>query len=127
MTNPDDETPSPGDLAKTEFERILSRTAGTEHYKLTLFVTGTTVKSAMAVATVRGLLEKHLPGRYELEVVDIYQSPERLKGDQIVAAPTLLKREPFPVQKLVGNLHDADRVLIGLNLKPTEPVNWMEL
>ncbi|RYD45521.1 MAG: thiol-disulfide isomerase, partial [Verrucomicrobiaceae bacterium] len=83
---------SASDLAKQEFDRLLSEAQDKAFYRLTLFVTGQTSKSMLAVATVRNLCESHLAGRYELEVVDIYQSPERLADDQIVAAPTLFKR-----------------------------------
>lgn len=117
------------DLAKLEFDRMLSGSPDEGFYKMTLFVTGHTAKSMLAVATVRKLCESHLLGRYELEVVDIYQSPERLAGDQIVAAPTLFKREPIPQQKVVGNLHDTERVLMALNLgsQAKTEVNWAEL
>jgi len=120
---------SASDLAKLEFDRLLSGSPDESFYRMTLFVTGHTSKSILAVATVRKLCETHLNGRYELEVVDIYQSPERLAGDQIVAAPTLFKREPVPAQKVVGNLHDAERVLMALNLKTQSEneINWAEL
>ena len=125
-TNPDELSAS--DLAKLEFDRVLNRSPDETFYRMTLFVTGHTAKSILAVATVRQLCETHLRDRYELEVVDIYQSPERLASDQIVAAPTLYKREPIPPQKLVGNLHDAERVLVALNLKSRAETefNWAE-
>ena len=120
---------SASDLAKQEFDRLLSDARDKAFYRMTLFVTGQTAKSTLAVATVRNLCESHLSGRYELEVIDIYQSPERLADDQIVAAPTLFKREPEPEQKVVGNLHNRERVLMALNLRSetqTE-INWAEL
>jgi circadian clock protein KaiB len=124
-----DDGQSASDLAKLEFDRLLSGSPDEAFYRMTLFVTGHTAKSILAVATVRTLCESHLSGRYELEVVDIYQSPERLAGDQIVAAPTLFKREPVPQQKLVGNLHDPERVLMALNLgsQTKTDINWAEL
>jgi len=120
---------SPSEQTRLEFERLLNGTPAQEHYVLVLFVTGTTPKSSQAISVVRTLCEKHLAGRYELEVVDIYQSPGRLAGDQILAAPTLLKKEPFPAMRLVGNLDDSERVLIGLNLKNPAPnnINWLEV
>jgi len=121
------ERASNSEETRQEFERLLGEAPGQGHYVLVLFVTGSTSKSAQAIASVRSLCEEHLTGHYELEVVDIYQSPERLAGDQIIAAPTLLKREPFPVQRLVGNLGDQERVLIGLNLKPQHNINWLEI
>lgn len=125
--HPDGER-SASDLAKIEFDRLVSDSPDESFYRMTLFVTGQTAKSILAVATVRKLCESHLSGRYELEVVDIYQSPERLAHDQIVAAPTLFKREPIPEQKVVGNLHDPARVLMALNLNQSKTeINWAEL
>src|ERR1700748_816391 len=98
------------------FERILAAERDRDHFVLILYVTGTTARSAQAVATVRLLCETHLAGRDELDVVDIYQNPERLSADQIVAAPTLLKKEPMPEQRFVGNLADPERVMLGLKL-----------
>ena len=120
---------SASDQAKIEFDRLLDGSPDETFYRLTLFVTGHTAKSMLAVATVRSLCETHLVGRYELEVVDIYQSPERLSKDQIVAAPTLFKREPMPEQKVVGNLHDRERVMMALNLtsESQSEINWAEL
>lgn len=114
--SPYGDSPSPSDETRLEFDRLLSGAPVQERYVLVLFVTGSTLKSAQAISVIRSLCEKHLAGRYELEVVDIYQSPGRLAEDQILAAPTLLKKEPLPVQRLVGNLDNSERVLIGLNL-----------
>lgn len=120
---------SPSDETRLEFERLLSGAPSQDHYVLVLFVTGSTPKSLQAISVIRSLCEKYLANRYELEVVDIYQSPGRLAGDQILAAPTLLKKEPFPTQRLVGNLDNSERVLIGLNLKSpsVENINWLEV
>jgi circadian clock protein KaiB len=115
---------SPGEQTREEFERILhAEPKNLDYYILVLFVTGNTLRSAQAVATVRALCEEHLSGRYELDVVDIYQNPERLVADQIVAAPTLLKKSPMPLQRLVGNLSNPERVLRGLNLKSRSESN----
>ena len=127
MTEPEPPPLSPGEQTRLEFERLLREEPAEERYVLVLYVTGNTLRSAQAVANVRKLCEENLAGRYELEVVDIYQTPARLADDQIVAAPTLLKKEPMPEQRLVGNLADPERVLIGLNLKTRENVNWIEL
>jgi circadian clock protein KaiB len=114
---------SPGEQTRDEFERILDAGPDLQRYILVLFVTGNTLRSAQAVATVRALCEEYLSGRYELDVVDIYQNPERLAADQIVAAPTLLKKSPMPLQRLVGNLANPERVLLGLNLKSRSESN----
>lgn len=127
MTTSTDGDSSASDQTREEFERLLNANPEQSHYVLVLYVTGSTSRSAQAISSVRSLCEEHLTGRYELEVVDIYQSPERLAGDQIIAAPTLVKKEPFPAQRLVGNLGDPERVLIGLNLKTQPGINWLEL
>ena len=87
-------------------------------YVLRLYVTGATPRSTLAVATIKRLCELHLAGRYDLEVIDLYQQPARAKLDQIIAVPTLVKEAPLPVRKLIGDLSDPDRVLIALNLIP---------
>jgi len=101
-----------------EFERRLD-TAGQEKYLLVLYVSGMTPRSADAIARTRAICEEHLHGRYELRVVDIYQQPELARGDQIIAAPTLIKKLPPPLRRLVGDLSDKDRVLVGLDLQQT--------
>lgn len=86
-------------------------------YVLRLYVTGMTPRSIEAVATIKALCEEHLSGRYDLEVVDIYQHPQLAKDEQIVAVPTLVKKLPAPLRRLIGNLSDVDRVLFGLDLR----------
>jgi circadian clock protein KaiB len=88
------------------------------HYQLWLFVTGTTPRSARAIQNIRAICEEYLPGRYDLVVIDIYQHPEHVKTEQIVVTPTLVKRLPMPVRKLIGDLSDTARVLIGLDIAP---------
>ncbi|HEX3178995.1 MAG TPA: circadian clock KaiB family protein [Methylomirabilota bacterium] len=89
-----------------------------ERYVLRLYVTGTTARSTRAIANVRRICEEHLRNRYDLEVIDIYQQPMLAKGDQIIAAPTLVKHLPLPLRKLIGDMSDKDRVLMGLDLRP---------
>lgn len=127
MSAPEDVVNSGSDETRLEFEKFLDQAPARDHYVLALYVTGNTSRSAQAVSNIRRLCEEHLTGRYELEVIDIYQNPGRLAGDQIVAAPTLVKREPFPAQRLVGNLDDSERVMIGLNLKSEQTINWLEV
>jgi circadian clock protein KaiB len=86
---------------------------------LRLYVTGSTPRSARSIFNIRKLCEERLSGRYKLEVIDIYQQPELAREEQIVAAPTLIKKLPLPLRKLVGDLSDQERVLVGLDLKPT--------
>lgn len=77
---------------------------------MTLFVTGITVRSGRAVANVRDFCEGELAGDYELEVVDLYQTPERARSDQIVAAPTLIRHEPKPTRRVIGDMSDRRRL-----------------
>jgi len=91
-----------------------------EHYRLRLFVTGTTPRSARAIQNIRAICEDHLHDRYDLEVIDIYQHPEHVKAEQIVVTPTLVKQFPLPVRKLIGDLSDRDRVLVGLDIVPRQ-------
>jgi circadian clock protein KaiB len=86
------------------------------HYRLRLFVTGTTPRSARAIQNIRNICEENLPGRYKLEVIDIYQHPELVTTEQIVVTPTLVKQFPLPVRKLIGDLSDTERVLAGLDI-----------
>ena len=88
-------------------------------YTLRLYITGKTPRSLRAITSVKELCERHLPGRYHLQVVDIYQQPALAEGDQIVVAPTLVKRSPAPLRRVMGNLSDSHRVLSSLDLQPT--------
>jgi len=101
--------------ARELFEQ-LTRPAVAERYVLRLFVTGMSPRSTAAVAAVKHVCEEHLPGSYELEVVDLYRSPELARREQVVAAPTLVKSEPAPERRLIGNLSDHLRLLRGLGL-----------
>lgn len=87
-------------------------------YVLRLFVTGQTPRSVRAIANLRAVLEGELPGRYDLEVIDIYRSPEAIRENQIIAAPTLLKLFPEPVRRIIGDLSNVERVLRGLDIEP---------
>ncbi|HEU5182817.1 MAG TPA: circadian clock KaiB family protein [Candidatus Polarisedimenticolia bacterium] len=100
------------------FERLLERGPSQERYVLRLYVTGMTPRSSEAVAAVKSICREHLEGRYELEVIDLYQQPHLAREAQIVAMPTLVKKLPRPLRRLIGDLQDEDRVLAGLNLEP---------
>jgi len=88
----------------------------THRYVLRLYVTGKTPRSTQAVENVRAICDEYLEGRYDLEVIDIYQQPTLLAGEQIVAAPTLVKKHPLPMRRLVGDMSNRRRVLLGLDL-----------
>ncbi len=91
-------------------------------YVLRLYITGATPKSTEAMMNIKRICEEHLAGRYELEVIDIYQQPDLAKGAQVIAAPTLVKKLPPPLRKFIGNMRDVDRILVGLDLKPKDEV-----
>jgi circadian clock protein KaiB len=102
-----------------EFERPRQK-PGEGKYLLKLYITGTTPKSIKAVMNIKKICEEHLKGRYDLEVVDIYQQPVLAKGEQIIAAPTLIRKLPLPLRKLIGDMSDTERILVGLDLRPKE-------
>ena len=92
----------------------------TEHYTLRLYVTGTTPRSNRAIVNIRKICEEHLAGRYELEVIDIYQQPILAEGEQIIAAPTLIKSLPLPLRRFIGDMSNTERILVGLDLRVEE-------
>jgi circadian clock protein KaiB len=103
------------------FEEALKH-SGEKKYVLRLYVAGATPKSTEAIFNIKKVCEEHLKGRYELQVIDIYQQPVLAKGEQIVAAPTLVRKLPPPLRKFIGSMHDMDRILVGLDLKPKNDV-----
>ena len=90
---------------------------GVARYLLQLYITGTTSLSARAIANIRKICEEHLEGYYELEVVDISQHPALAQGEQIIAAPTLIKRFPLPMRRFIGDMSQTARILHGLDLR----------
>jgi circadian clock protein KaiB len=98
-----------------------AQTAKQQQYVLRLYVAGITPRSQAAIRTVTAICEEHLAGRYELEVIDIYQQPTLAKGEQIIAVPTLIKRLPAPLRKFIGSMADKEKILVGLDLRPKEP------
>jgi circadian clock protein KaiB len=93
----------------------------TQRYVLKLYVTGATERSLHAIANVKAICEQYLKGCYELEVVDIYKQPALLRSDQIVAVPTLIKKLPVPMRRMVGDLSRTEQVLLGLDLVARTP------
>jgi circadian clock protein KaiB len=91
-----------------------------QHYMLRLYVAGLTPRSNGAIETIHKICEEYLKGRYQLEVIDIYQQPEKARDDQILAAPTLIKYLPLPLRKMIGDLSQEERILVGLNLIPID-------
>jgi len=86
-------------------------------YDLRLYVAGQTPRSLQAFANLKRICEEHLAGRYRIEVIDLLQNPQLAKGDQILAIPTLVRTLPEPVRKIIGDLSNTDRVLIGLDVR----------
>ena len=89
-----------------------------EKYLLKLYLTGSTPQSQRALSNIKAICHEHLEGRYELQVIDIYQTPTLAKDDQIIAAPTLIKTFPSPLRRLIGDLSNKEKVLLGLDVRP---------
>jgi circadian clock protein KaiB len=98
------------------FEQALL-TPKQQHYALRLYIAGTSPKSLRAIANVKKICEENLHGQYELQVIDLYQQPQLAQGEQIIAAPTLIKKLPLPLRRIIGDMSSAERVLVGLDLR----------
>jgi circadian clock protein KaiB len=96
----------------------MTRPADADRYVLRLFVTGTTNRSQRAIENLRKICEEHLAGRFDLEVIDVYQNPDATRDLQVLATPTLVKVLPEPLRRIIGDLSDRERVLAGLNVLP---------
>lgn len=92
-----------------------------QRWVLRLYTAGQTPKSLAAYANLKRICDEHLPGRYEIEVIDLMKNPRLAKEDQIVAIPTLVRKLPDPLRKVIGDLSDEDRTLVGLQLRPAAP------
>ena len=103
------------DTASTQHQN----SAGTDElWELRLYVAGQTPKSIAALANLKRFCEVHLAGRYRIEVVDLAENPQLARADQIVAIPTLVRKLPPPLRKMIGDLSDSERILVGLEMKP---------
>jgi circadian clock protein KaiB len=105
--------------SKNKFEKAIEK-KDAQKYVLRLYVSGLTPRSTLAIENIRKICEDHLKGRYDLEVVDIFQQPEMAREAQIIAAPTLIKKLPLPLRKFIGDLSDTERILVGLEIKEKE-------
>jgi circadian clock protein KaiB len=101
--------------ARAAFE-LVGKAPLPDRYVLRLYVSGMTPRSARAVRNLQEICDEYLEGRYDLEVIDIYQQPVLTKGEQIIAAPTLIKKLPLPMRRIIGDMSNKDRVLLGLDL-----------
>ncbi len=104
--------------SSAEFEKTLKESKSKEKYILRLYVTGMSSRSTMAIENVKKICDENLKGRYELEVIDVLQQPEYVKKEQLLAAPTLIKKLPLPLRRLIGDMSNKERVLVGLDLVP---------
>ena len=96
----------------------MTEQSGTTDYNLRLYVAGQTPKSVAAIANLRKLCERHLAGRYNVQVIDLMKDPALAQRDQIIAIPTLIRKLPEPMKRVIGDLSNQDRVLVGLDIEP---------
>lgn len=89
-----------------------------DYWELRLYVAGQTAKSVAAIANLKKYCAQHLQGRYQLEVIDLLVNPQLAEGDQILAIPTLVRKVPVPIRKIIGDLSNEERVLVGLDIRP---------
>jgi circadian clock protein KaiB len=103
-------------------EQSVASSGDPEHWELRLYVAGQTDKSIRAVNNLSRICKEHLEGRYSIEVIDLLQRPQLAAGDQILAVPTLVRRLPEPIKKIIGDLSSEERVLVGLDIRPQREV-----
>lgn len=111
-------TPKSSTAAKIERAAAAHRGA---HYVLRLYITGTTPQSTRAIVNIRKICEEHLAERYDLEVINIAEHPTLAAGEQIIAAPTLIKKLPLPLRRFIGDMSQPERILLGLDLRRPMP------
>lgn len=104
-------------IEKTDVAALSRKAEERSRYVLRLYVTGVTARSRRAIVNLDGICRQYLQGRYDLEVVDVYQKPKLAKDEQIIAAPTLVRKLPLPIRRIIGDLSDREAVLLGLDLK----------
>jgi circadian clock protein KaiB len=106
----------------TADDAVITEDPRAEHWYLRLYVAGQSPRSLQAIANLNKLCEQYLSGQYEIEIVDLVDNPALAQGDDILAIPTLIRRLPSPIRKIIGDLSNTERVLVGLQVKP-EPAN----
>jgi circadian clock protein KaiB len=114
------EPQQPRSLLEVSRQQKVFTQDGAEVWQLRLYVAGQTPRSLAAFANLKRICEDHLSGRYNIEVVDLVKHPQLAVGDQIVAIPTLVRKLPEPLRKIVGDLRDTERTLVGLQLRPAK-------
>lgn len=105
-------------IKKSSAKKRQPRTSRSDYFRLRLYIAGQTPNSVAAIANLRRICEDKLEGRYRIEVVDLLVKPQLAKGDQIIAIPTLVRKLPPPVKKIIGNLSRTESVIVGLDLQP---------
>ncbi|HUW00217.1 MAG TPA: circadian clock KaiB family protein [Gallionella sp.] len=98
-------------------EKAAPRKAAPGHYILKLYVAGQSPKSVSAITNIKKICEENLQGRYELDVIDLYQQPQLAQGEQIIAIPTLIRKLPPPLRRIIGDMSNTERVLVGLDIR----------
>lgn len=111
-----------GPFSPTELEAMEAASAeqADARYLLKLYITGSTPTSNRAIVNIRKICEENLQGRYELDVIDISQNPTLAEGEQIIAAPTLIKKLPLPLRRFIGDMSQTERILLGLDLRKVD-------
>ena len=104
-------------IETTDIDALTAKAEGGFRYVLRLYVTGATSRSRRAIMNLDNICREFLKGRYDLEVIDVYQKPTLAKDEQIIAAPTLIRKLPLPIRRIIGDLSDREAVLLGLDLK----------
>jgi circadian clock protein KaiB len=104
-------------MTASEALEAASRDTENQQYTLRLYVAGLSPRSQEAIRTITAICKEHLAGRYKLEVIDIYQHPQMAKNEQIIAVPTLVKKLPLPLRKIIGSMVDREKVLLGMDLR----------
>lgn len=110
--------PAQADEVKTARRSTRTKPSEPEMWDLRLYVAGQTPRAIAALENLKRICEEHLAGQYRIEVVDLLQNPKLARGDQILAVPTLVRKLPEPVRKIIGDLSNTERVLVGLDLRP---------
>ena len=105
-------------VSKTPKTKKTASAAKKESWELRLYVAGQTPRSLAAFANLKKICEEHMAGQYTIEVIDLLQNPQLAKGDQILALPTLVRKVPLPMRKIIGDLSNTERVLVGLDVRP---------
>lgn len=108
-------------MSTLDFSDCEPSDSGDGHYNLRLYVAGQTPKSLAAIANLKSICEQHMTGRYTIDVVDLIENPQLAAGDQILAVPTLVRHLPPPLKRIIGDLSNTERVLVGLDIRKQGP------